>query len=293
MSKISCISLVLSLSLLCLVHATYAAESTKKTAANEAALDIVEIDRSFQGNMLTNGDFKVMKPGQSVPDDWFEMNPLQTKAVQYKVKTDPSDHRKYVQITSKEDAPAYIGQVLKVEEGKRYYCAIASRFDGSCEFLLRVYTDQFADKGSWADKSSNTEVRDCATPGQGEGLEDFLDAKFLNPVRKDKWAIRELEFTVPAGHNVDTYYFTCGIYGYGWTDLSYAYAGPAEVSVSLQINSPNLKCANLYDLTGKFQHYWDLSENGPKIITMKLPSRLIHYYLEITDNNDRKYRRAI
>jgi len=276
-----------------MVQTANSAESTKKTAINEASLDIVEIDRSIPGNMLTNVDFKLIKPGQSMPDDWFEMNPLQTKAVQYRVKNDPTDRRKFVQITSCEDAPAYISHVLKVEEGKRYYCAVASRFDGSCEFLLRVYTDQFADSGSWAAKSSNTDIRDCATPGQGEGLEDFLDPKFLNPVSKDKWAIRELEFTVPAGHNIDTYYFTGGIYGYGWADLSYAYAAPAEFSVTLRINSQNLKCANLYDLAGKFQYYWDLSETGPKTITMKLPSRIVHYYLEITDNNGRKYRRAI
>ena len=293
MSKISFISLLLSLSLLCLLHAACGAEPTQKPADSNASLDIVEIDRSIPSNMLTNGDFKAMKPGQSVPDDWFEMNPLQTKAVQYRVKTDPSDNRKYVVITSGEDAPAYIGHVLKVEEGKRYYCAVASRFDGNCEFLLRIYTDQFTDSGSWADKSSNTDIRDCATPGQGEGLEDFLDPKFLNPVSKDKWAIRELEFTAPAGHNIDTYYFTSGIYGYGWTDLSYTYAAPAEFSVTLQINSKNLKSAKLVDLAGKAHYFWDLSATEPNIITIKLPSRLVHYYLEITDNNGRKYRRAI
>lgn len=255
----------------------------------------LEIKRQFSANILKNGSFEGPADSNKCPEGWELFNGLQSKTVSYGVTTDAVDGKQGVFGRSGDNVPLYWVQSFTVKEGERYYCSVQAKFDGKCDFLLWIYTDQYNDpNGSWATKNSNTDVRDTASPGQGEGLEDFLDPEFLNYVSKDKWGKREAEFIVPKGHGVNTYTFHAGIYGVGWSIIDDACLGLAAFDISGVINGSNLKSLRIVDFVKA--SYLDINLDAGKSsqsFSGRLPSRLTHYFLEVTDTQGKTYRRAI
>jgi len=196
---------------------------------------------------------------------------------------------------SKGTWPAYWVQSVRVTEGVRYYSSIYTKSHlASGPFGLRIFTEQYTDKGSWMSKTSNTDVRSYAEEGAGEGLEDFIDSRYLNVVKRGSWNLQDAEFVVPMGKKVSQYVVWAGLYGIGEVLVDDAYFGVAAFELSGTLNGTSLKNLRIVDMVGaQYLNQPLKNEEGTHVFKVTLPSRLMNYFIEVTDAQGKSWRRAL
>jgi hypothetical protein len=198
-------------------------------------------------------------------------------------------------VRGKSDWPAYWTQSLPVREGVCYYAALYTKFHLSSGHAgLRVYTNQYADPGSWTNRTSHTDVRAYYEEGQGQGLEDFLDPRYLNQVKPDQWNLHELEFVVPAGKKITHYILWAGQYGIGETLLDDAYLGEAAFALTGTMTGSGLKTLRVVDAKGQQHLNLPLKADATAhTFQVTLPSRLSRYFLDVTDSHGKSWRKSL
>ena len=255
----------------------------------------VTVAREYPPNLLRNGGFEDLDATSGLPVAWEFGNMASSTQVSAGSSQEAHTGGRAAWATSTGDWPGYWVQSVTVVEGVRYYAAVQSKFhmlEGTTG--LRVYTGQYADDGSWTNRTSNTDVRSYAEEAQGEGLADFIDPQYLNTIKRGQWNLQDLEFTVPTGKGVSQYDVWAGLYGIGTALVDDVYLGPAAFVLTGSISGDGLTSLRLVNLEGK-EYLRQSLPPGASSSSFKvgLPSRLKSYQLEVTDRQGHVWRRAL
>jgi hypothetical protein len=264
-------------------------------AADDAFPFALSVSRTMPENLLPNPGFEARDRAGQLPLQWVFGNFIGVSEVQAGLTTDVHGGASAASVRSEGNWPGYWIQEVPVQEGVRYYAAVyikAMLADGTAG--LRLATSQYQDEGSWMNNNSNTDVRSYAECGQGLGLEDFIDPRYLRVIRKGEWNLYDLEFIVPKGKKVTKYAFWAGLYGAGTVCVDDAYFGPAAFELKGTFGGSSLKRLRIVDQGGTAYLDQPLrqgeSTHAFKVI---LESRLKRYSIEVTDARDARWNKPL
>jgi hypothetical protein len=264
-------------------------------AADETFPFTLSVSQTVPENLLPNPGFEARDKSGQMPLQWVFGNFIGTAEVQAGLTTDVHGGALAASVRSEGNWPGYWIQEVSVQEGVRYYAAVyikAALDDGTAG--LRLATSQYQDEGSWMNKNSNTDVRSYAECGQGLGLEDFIDPRYLRVIRKGEWNLYDLEFVVPKGKKVAKYAFWAGLYGAGTVCVDDAYFGPAAFELKGTFGGPSLKRLRIVDQAGTASLDQPLRQHEKThAFKVTLDSRLTRYWIEVTDARSARWKKPL
>ena len=124
----------------------------------------------------------------------------------------------------------------------------------------------------------------------------FINPDYLLPVSEHVWHRCALEFTVPRGHGILDYDFQIGAYGgqSGWIELRKPLFIPAAWTAILTLEGDNLLTLKVSSMDGSEIHTLPLDPGQARQkVTLRLKSRLKHYYAEIMTKAGEHIRRPL
>ncbi|MFA6101432.1 MAG: hypothetical protein WCV67_01195 [Victivallaceae bacterium] len=244
-------------------------------------------------NLLKNAVFTIAN-NQKVPDQWFFKDFSQKPKFTYE-----TNHGIFHLETTGGLYGYLIQAQVPVREGEKYYAEVKVKLNSRA--LLWITTTQYDDKlGAFQEPKSSTTIYSIANPDQGERLvaelRYFINPDYLLPISSTQWNRCASEFTVPQNHGITNYEFRIGAYGgkIGWLEIKDPVFSLSRQKLQLTLTGKNLVKLKIYHSDGSVINTFNLDpEQNENQADVTLNSRMIRYFVEITDRTGTTQRRFL